>query len=65
MIVCIPQCPEKLLQFYSPTGVPISKDDTAKIVWIVLGVSVALSALMVGIIVYRKRAKRNERYLIK
>ncbi|CAH3178987.1 unnamed protein product, partial [Porites evermanni] len=42
-------------------GVPISKDDTAKIVWIVLGVSVALSALVVGIIVYRKRAKRNER----
>ena len=38
----------------SPTGVPI--------LWIVLGVSVALSALVVGIIVYRKRAKRNERY---
>ena len=41
----------------SPTGVPI--------LWIVLGVSVALSALVVGIIVYRKRAKRNERYFIK
>ena len=38
----------------TPTGVPI--------LWIVLGVSVALSALVVGIIVYRKRAKRNERY---
>ena len=41
----------------APTGVPI--------LWIVLGVSVALSALVVGIIVYRKRAKRNERYFIK
>ena len=41
----------------SPTGVPI--------LWIVLGVSVALSALVVGIIVYRKRAKRNKRYFIK
>ena len=41
----------------TPTGVPI--------LWIVLGVSVALSALVVGIIVYRKRAKRNERYFIK
>ena len=40
-----------------PTGVPI--------LWIVLGASVALSALVVGIIVYRKRAKRNERYFIK
>ena len=38
----------------TPTGVPI--------LWIVLGVSVALSALVVGIIVYRKRAKRNARY---
>ena len=38
----------------TPTGVPI--------LWIVLGVSVALSALVVGIIVYRKRTKRNERY---
>ena len=46
-------------------GVPVSKDDTAKIVWIVLGVSVALSALVVGKVVYRKRAKRNERYFIK
>ena len=35
------------------------------ILWIVLGVSVALSALVVGIIVYRKRTKRNERYFIK
>ena len=41
----------------SPTGVPI--------LWIVLGVSVALSALVVGIIVYRKRAKMSERYFIK
>ena len=56
-IVCIPQLPERLLRFYSPTGAPI--------LWIVLGVSVALSALVVGIIVYRKRAKRNERYLRK
>ena len=41
----------------TPTEVPI--------LWIVLGVSVALSALVVGIIVYRKRAKRNKRYFIK
>ena len=41
----------------SPTGVPM--------LWIVLGVSMALSGLVVGIIVYRKRAKRNERYFIK
>ena len=39
--------------------------DTAKIAWIILGVSVALSAaVVVGIIVYRKRAKRNKRYFI-
>ena len=65
MIICIPQRPERLLPFYSPTGDPISKNDTAKIVWIMLGVTVALSAVVVGIIVYRKRAKRNERYFIK
>ena len=42
-------------------GSPIAKNDTAKIAWIMLGVSVALSAVVVGI-VYRKRAKSNERY---
>ena len=48
-----------------PTGgSPIAKNDTAKIAWIMLGVCVALSALVVGIIVYRKRAKRNKRYFI-
>ena len=48
-----------------PTGgSPITKNDTAKIAWIMLGVSVALSAVVVGIIVYRKRAKSNERYFI-
>ena len=43
-------------------GSPIAKNDTAKIAWIMLGVSVALSAVVVGIIVRRKRAKSNERY---
>ena len=43
-------------------GSPIAKNDTAKIAWIMLGVSVALSAVVVGIIVCRKRAKSNERY---
>ncbi|CAH3159732.1 unnamed protein product [Porites evermanni] len=43
----------KTLSTVTPTGVPI--------LWIVVGVSVALSTLVVGIIVYRKRAKRNER----
>ena len=49
-----------------PTGgSPIAKNDTAKIAWIMLGVSVTLSALVVGIIVCRKRAKRNDkRYFI-
>ena len=49
-----------------PTGgSPIAKNDTAKIAWIMLGVCVALSALVVGIIVYRKRAKRTDkRYFI-
>ena len=46
-------------------GSPIAKSDTAKIAWIILGVSVVLSAaVVVGIIVYRKRAKRNKRYFI-
>ena len=46
-------------------GSPVTKNDTAKIAWIMLGVSVALSALVVGIIVCRKRAKRNDkRYFI-
>ena len=46
-------------------GSPIAKNDTAKIAWIILGVSVTLSAaVVVGIIVYRKRAKRNKRYFI-
>ena len=45
-------------------GSPIAKNDTAKIAWIMLGVSVALSAVVVGIIVYCKRAKRNKRYFI-
>ena len=65
MIICIPQRPERLLLFYLPTGDPISKNDTAKIVSIMLGVTVALSAVVVVIIVYRKRAKRNKRYFIK
>ena len=39
--------------------------DTAKIAWIILGVSVALSAaVVVWIMVYRKRAKRNKLYFI-
>ena len=45
-------------------GSPIAKSDTAKIAWIMLGVSVALSAVAVGTIVYRNRAKRNKRYFI-
>ena len=45
-------------------GSPIAKNDTAKIAWIMLGVSVALSAVVVGIIVYSKRAKSDERYFI-
>ena len=46
-------------------GSPVTKNDTAKIAWIMLGVSVALSAVVVGIIVCRKRAKRNDkRYFI-
>ena len=49
----------------SPTGVPTGSPTGVPILWIVLGASVALSALVVGIIVYRKRAKRNERYFIK
>ena len=49
-----------------PTGgSPIAKNDAAKIAWIMLGVSMALSAVVVGIIVYRKKAKRNDkRYFI-
>ena len=48
-----------------PTGgSPTAKNDTAKIAWIMLGVSVALSAVMVGTNVYRNRAKRNKRYFI-
>ena len=46
-------------------GSAIAKNGTAKIAWIMLGVSVALSAVVVGIIVCRKRAKRNDkRYFI-
>ena len=45
-------------------GSPVAKSDTAKIAWIMLGVSVALSAVAVGTIVYRNRAKRNKRYFI-
>ena len=48
-----------------PSGGPIAKTDTANIAWIMLGVFVALSVLVVGMIVHRKRAKRNERYFIK
>ena len=57
---------EALTSKSDPTGgSPIAKNDTAKIAWIILGVSVALSAaVVVGIIVYRKRAKRNKRYFI-
>ena len=47
------------------SGGSISKNDPTKIAWIMLGVSVALSAVVVGIIVSRKRAKRNDkRYFI-
>ena len=45
-------------------GSPIVKNDSAKIAWIMLGVSVALSAVVVGTIVYRNRAKRKKRYFI-
>ena len=46
-------------------GSAIAKNGTEKIAWIMLGVSVALSAVVVGIIVCRKRAKRNDkRYFI-
>ena len=56
---------EALTSKSDPAGSsPIAKNDTAKIAWIMLGVSVALSAVLVGIIVYRKRAKSNERYYI-
>ena len=57
---------EALTSKSDPTGgSPIAKNDTAKIAWIILGVSVALSAaVVVGIIVYHKRAKRNKRYFI-
>ena len=47
------------------SGGPIAKTDTANIAWIILGVFIALSVLAVGMIVHRKRAKRNERYFIK
>ena len=57
---------EALTSKSDPTGgSPFAKNDTAKIAWIILGVSVALSAaVVVGMIVYRKRAKRNKRYFI-
>ena len=45
-------------------GSPIVKNDTAKIAWIMLGVFVALCAVVVGAIIYRNRATRNERYFI-
>ena len=49
----------------STRGFPLTKNDTGKIGWIMLGVSVALSAVVLVIIVYRKRAKRNnKRYFI-
>ena len=43
---------------------PSATNDTAKIAWIMLGVSVALSAVVVATIVYRNRAKRKKRYFI-
>ena len=46
-------------------GGPIAKTDTANIAWIMLGVFVALSVLVAGLFVHRKRAKRKERYFIK
>ena len=56
---------EPLTSKSDPTGgSPITKNDTAKIAWIMLGVFVALSAVVVGTIVYRNRAKRNKRYFI-
>ena len=45
-------------------GSAVAKSDTTKIAWIMLGVSVALFAVVVGTIVYRNRAKRNKRYFI-
>ena len=43
---------------------PSATNDTAKIAWIMLGVSLALSAVVVGTIIYRNRAKRKKRYFI-
>ena len=45
----------------------ISKQDTAnfKIVWITLGVTFALSVAVLGMILFRKRQKKNKRYTIK
>ena len=56
---------EPLTSTSDPTGgSPIAKNDTAKIAWITLGVFVALSAVVVGTIIYRNRATRNKRYFI-
>ena len=56
---------EPLTSKSDPTGgSPIAKSDTAQIAWIMLGVSVALSAVVVGTIVYCNRAKRKKRYFI-
>ena len=43
---------------------PSATYDTAKIAWIMLGVFLALSAVVVGTIIYRNRAKRKKRYFI-
>ena len=57
---------EPLTSKSDPTGgSPIAKNDTAKIAWIMLGVCATLFAVVLVIIVYRKRAKRTDkRYFI-
>ena len=47
-------------------GTPISKNnDTAKIALITLGVTVALSTAVLGMIFYRRTQKKNKRYSMK
>lgn len=60
--------PSVTTEAFSPTnnpagGTSFGKNNTANITWIMFGVTVLLSAVLLGIIVHRKRAKRNERYL--
>jgi len=46
-------------------GTPISKNDTAKIALITLGVTVALSTAVLGMIFYGRRQKKNNRFSMK